>query len=159
MSDSISKVKLLYGLLKINRPVGPFLKVVLGLLELRYLDLWFNDFEGPIPIKLFEKLPDAIFLNSKRELFLAREKKQRLGQECQTVLSEKVDSEATGCRMPTSRGASKPKPPKKGSPPKVEAPKYEPNHEPKPSPHPIKPSPSQKQMPNASHAGFFSANY
>ncbi|CAA0827612.1 leucine-rich repeat/extensin 2 [Striga hermonthica] len=152
MSDSVSKLKLLCELLKINCLVRHFPKEVLGLPELGYLDLWFNDFEGPLPIKMFEKLPDAIFLNSKRELFLAREKKQRLGQECRTILSEKVDCEATGCRMPTSGGASKPKPLRRAL---VEAPKYEPSQEPKPSPHPIKPSPSQKQMSNASHAVAF----
>ena len=49
-----------------NRFVGGFPSVVLKLPNLKYLDIRYNDFEGPLPPKLFENDLDAIFMNNNR---------------------------------------------------------------------------------------------
>ncbi|KAL8507927.1 hypothetical protein ACS0TY_018468 [Phlomoides rotata] len=63
----IRKLKLLYELdVSNNRFVGAFPMVILDLPELKYLDLWFNDFKGEFPPTLFDKKLDVIFLNGNR---------------------------------------------------------------------------------------------
>jgi Leucine-rich repeat (LRR) protein len=65
--STFRRLHLLHELdLSSNRLVGMFPEVVLSLPSLRYLDLWFNDFTGSLPPALFDRLLDAIFVNSNR---------------------------------------------------------------------------------------------
>ncbi|KAG0497440.1 hypothetical protein HPP92_002131 [Vanilla planifolia] len=49
-----------------NRLAGGFPKAALQMPALRYLDLRFNGFDGPLPPELFDKGLDALFLNNNR---------------------------------------------------------------------------------------------
>ncbi|XP_064953612.1 leucine-rich repeat extensin-like protein 7 [Musa acuminata AAA Group] len=63
-SPKISRLKLLHELdANNNRFVGPFPNIALHLLSIKYLNLWFNDFEGVQSLILFDKELDVIFLN------------------------------------------------------------------------------------------------
>jgi hypothetical protein len=44
-----------------NRFVGLFPAALLDVPKLSYLDIWFNNFEDPIPPELFQRPYDAIF--------------------------------------------------------------------------------------------------
>jgi hypothetical protein len=61
---SFKNLTLLYELdISNNRFVGPYMP------SLKYLDIRFNDFEGSLPKKLFDKDLDAIFVNNNRSDF------------------------------------------------------------------------------------------